>query len=187
MGRDHDEHNGHDWQYSDKAFEGRCYYVCLRCGVEDSRDYSTPVSAMGENAIACKGLVDFRPVTAAIVRARAFAARQAENSKVLAAGGAENTALKADDGKLRYDLLSPEFEEQMALALTHGAKKYDDRNYLKGDGLELKRPLAALRRHLAALLKGQDTDEDSKAHHAACVAVNAMFLYDLMTKKGRKF
>jgi len=97
------------------------------------------------------------------------------------------SAVKADDGKLRYDLIAPEFEEEVAKGLTFGATKYADKNYLQGEGLELKRPLAALRRHLNALRKGEDFDKESGAHHAACVAINAMFIYELMTKKGRKF
>lgn len=99
----------------------------------------------------------------------------------------ETEATKADDGKIRFDLLSPEFECEMAMGLTFGAKKYDDFNYLKGDGLELKRPYAALRRHLNALRRGEIIDRESGVHHAAAVAINAQFIYDLMTKKNKKF
>lgn len=82
---------------------------------------------------------------------------------------------KNDEGKLRYDLLDPEFEEQVVKALTYGAKEYGPNNW---QNLEdpINRYYAALRRHLAAWRKGEKVDPKSGLNHLAHVAANVMFL-----------
>lgn len=77
--------------------------------------------------------------------------------------------VKFDGGKDRYDLIPPEIEEAMAKVLTFGAAKYSERNWELG--MKWGRPYAALRRHMAAWWKGEDTDpETGMPHtwHAAC-------------------
>lgn len=82
---------------------------------------------------------------------------------------------KDDEGKLRFDLLDPEFEEQTVAALTHGAKEYGDNNWQHVED-PVNRYYAALRRHLAAWRKGEIVDKDSGLNHLAHVAANVMFL-----------
>lgn len=82
---------------------------------------------------------------------------------------------KDDEGKLRFDLLDPEFEEQTVAALTHGAKEYGDNNWQHVED-PVNRYYAALRRHLAAWRKGEKVDPDSGLNHLAHVAANVMFL-----------
>lgn len=83
--------------------------------------------------------------------------------------------LKYDEGKLRFDLLLPEFTEQMARVMTLGAKKYAEnswQNVTNGN----KRYLAALHRHLNAWQQGERLDIESGCSHMAHIAINAMFL-----------
>ena len=82
---------------------------------------------------------------------------------------------KNDEGKLRYDLLDPEFEEQVVKVLTYGAKEYGPNNWQNVENAE-DRYYAALRRHLAAWRKGEKIDKDSGLNHLAHVAANVMFL-----------
>lgn len=77
--------------------------------------------------------------------------------------------VKFDDGKIRYDLLPPEFLEATADILAFGANKYGERNWEKG--MNWSRAFAALMRHMWAWWRGQNVDEETrKSHlwHAAC-------------------
>lgn len=71
------------------------------------------------------------------------------------------------EGKGRFDLISPIFEERLALHLEAGAGKYGDRNWEKGQ--PLMRYLDSAKRHLNKLLQGY-TGED----HATAAAWNLM-------------
>jgi hypothetical protein len=57
---------------------------------------------------------------------------------------------KHDNGKLRFDLLDPTFEEGLVYTLTNGSIKYGDNSWKT---IEPKRYIAALRRHLSGYLK----------------------------------
>lgn len=82
---------------------------------------------------------------------------------------------KHDDGKLRFDLIDPVFEEGLAQVLTYGAKKYAPNNWQNlEDGID--RHYAALRRHLNAWRQGEKIDPESGLPHMYHVATNAMFL-----------
>lgn len=77
--------------------------------------------------------------------------------------------VKHDDGKLRFDLLSPHANAGLAAVLTYGAAKYADRNWEQG--LDFGRVYAALQRHLNAWWAGEETDPESELphlDHAAC-------------------
>lgn len=86
----------------------------------------------------------------------------------------EKGGVKYDDGKPRFDLIAPEFEEGVAKVLAYGAKKYRDRNWEKG--MRWGRCVAALRRHLAAWQQGEDIDPESALHHLDHAACCLMFL-----------
>lgn len=86
---------------------------------------------------------------------------------------------KDDEGKLRYDLMDVDFEEEMAKVLTEGAKKYAPNNWKNVEDAK-ERYYAALRRHTAAYRKGElINEEDGNVSTLAQIAINAMFLYVL--------
>ena len=87
--------------------------------------------------------------------------------------------LKYDEGKVRMDLLPPEFLFATASILTFGANKYADRNWELG--MDWSRPFGALMRHMwywwagkgpttKSFLFGDLDEETGKSHlwHAAC-------------------
>jgi len=86
---------------------------------------------------------------------------------------------KHDEGKARFDLIDPIFEEDLAKVMTHGALQY-------GEGTWATVPNAtaryhgAIRRHLNAIKKGELIDPDSNLPHIAHVSANAMFLSYLL-------
>ena len=65
--------------------------------------------------------------------------------------------LRYNEGKLRYDLVPPSASEALAEVLTHGAKKYAERNWEKG--LTWMSVIASIERHTAEFKKGNDFDE----------------------------
>lgn len=86
---------------------------------------------------------------------------------------------KADESKVRMDLIPPEFIFATADILTFGAEKYSDRNWEKG--MKWGRPFGAAMRHLWAwwggktvtnknFLLGDFDAETRRSHlwHAAC-------------------
>lgn len=82
--------------------------------------------------------------------------------------------IKYNTGKLRYDLVHPEAHEGMVDILTFGAEKYAARNW--ENGMKWSSIIASLKRHLAAMERGEDYDKESGRLHADHVACNAHFL-----------
>jgi hypothetical protein len=81
----------------------------------------------------------------------------------------QSDEMKKDGGKVRMDLLPPEFLEATAAVLTFGAEKYADHKW--EEGMAWSRVYASLQRHLNAWWRGEDTDEETgKSHlwHASC-------------------
>lgn len=90
--------------------------------------------------------------------------------------------IKHDDYKTQYQHLSPKFIQEMAEITTQGAKKYGERNYLKGDEEALRRLYDALMRHLMAWRMGEEADQESSKSHLSHVACNAMMIFGLEHK-----
>ena len=88
-----------------------------------------------------------------------------------------DTAYKADNGKLRLDLVSPKIIEEIGKVRTFGAQKYGDNDGWKKVGVQ--RYEAALLRHLNEYRKGNYIDEESGLSHLAHIACNLMFIMDL--------
>lgn len=84
------------------------------------------------------------------------------------------TGLRFNQGKLRYDLVEPRAFEDFVQVLTDGANKYYDRNW--ESGLSWSSVLASLKRHIAAIEKGEDFDPESGRLHIAHAACNVHFL-----------
>lgn len=74
-------------------------------------------------------------------------------------------------GKAPLDLLEPVADEAVSRALAFGAGKYGVRNYVESP-IAARVYVAAMRRHLAAWLRGEDVAEDSGVHHLAHVGAN---------------
>jgi len=84
------------------------------------------------------------------------------------------SGLKYDSEKPRLDLVDPWAIEGLAKVLTFGAKKYDAHNWRKG--ITFSRLLSALERHLIAVKKGIDIDEESGLPHIDHLGCCWMFL-----------
>jgi hypothetical protein len=95
-------------------------------------------------------------------------------------------AVKHDSGKLRLDLIHPAFMEQLGQAMTYGANKYSDDNYLTGEGLTYRRLYASLQRHLLAWYARKDIDPESGLPHLAHAAgALLMLLTSISEGKGK--
>ncbi len=86
----------------------------------------------------------------------------------------ETGGTKFDAEKPRMDLIDPYAMEQLAKVLTFGAKKYAEHNWRRG--IKVSRIVAALDRHKAALMRGEDIDPESGLPHVDCMQCNTMFL-----------
>lgn len=82
--------------------------------------------------------------------------------------------LRFNEGKLRYDLVHPWAHEQMVKILTKGSIKYKERNWEAG--MRWSNVISSLKRHLAAIEKGEDFDIETGELHASHLACNAHFL-----------
>ncbi len=82
--------------------------------------------------------------------------------------------LRFNKGKLRYDLVEPRAFEDFVQVLTDGSIKYFDRNW--ENGLSWTSVIASLKRHIAAIEKGEDYDPESGRLHIAHAACNVHFL-----------
>ncbi len=88
--------------------------------------------------------------------------------------------LKWDEGKLKFRLILPEFEELMAEILTKG-----ELNHPAVDGqpswqlVEKEAYVDALQRHMNSWRQGESDDPQMQTHHMGHIAVNAMFIWYL--------
>lgn len=80
------------------------------------------------------------------------------------------------EGKGRFDLISPIGERRLARRYEQGAKKYGDRNWQKG--IPISRCLGSAKRHISQYFAG-DTSED----HLAAAAWNLFTAMDMEETK----
>ncbi len=92
----------------------------------------------------------------------------------------EEPGKRYDAGKLRWDLVPPEFEEVVRV-YTVGAQKYADRNWEKG--MSWGRCFGSLCRHTWAFWRGEDYDKETGCHHMAMAAWNAIALLTYSLRK----
>jgi hypothetical protein len=88
---------------------------------------------------------------------------------------------KYDGGKPRLDLIPPLAEWAVGEVLGYGADKYGERDWR---GVDSKRFLAAARRHLNAIAKGEVFDAESGLQHAAHAITSLMMYYDIENDEG---
>jgi len=94
----------------------------------------------------------------------------------------EDGDLKADDGKLRYDLLPPHALEGIAAIFTYGSYKYNDNNWMKAEYPD--RYYAAMMRHVQEVRKGNHIDPESGLNHLDHALVCLMMYRELLRKQG---
>ena len=82
--------------------------------------------------------------------------------------------LRYNEGKTRYELLPPFAIDQLAKVLTKGSEKYDVRNWERG--MKWSNVISSLKRHIAAIERGEDYDPETGLPHASHVTCNAAFL-----------
>ena len=85
---------------------------------------------------------------------------------------------KNDQEKPMMALIPPYAEEEMAKAFTYGAQKYGTHNWL--GGISVTRLLSASRRHINAVLKGEDIDEESGNHHLGHALASIAMAYETL-------
>ncbi len=96
--------------------------------------------------------------------------------KLKATGYFEDQPIKNDQEKNRLDLLPFRALEDVGLALTYGANKYDDNNWRKG--FAYSRLSGAALRHLFAWCRCEDIDEESGLPHLAMCIASLLFLLE---------
>lgn len=79
-----------------------------------------------------------------------------------------DSGIKFDQGKTRYDLIPGYPLDELAKVYTYGTQKYDDNNWRKG--MKWGRLFGAMMRHAWAFWRGQNRDPESGLHHLAQAA-----------------
>jgi len=118
---------------------------------------------------------DFHSRLAADLKAMLAEVRDEEGELIAAPVPMPTTEFHKDDsGKPAYDLIAPEFMDQLAKVLAHGAVKYGARNWEQG--ASYSRYFAAIMRHMWDWKNGTDNDKETKLSHLAHAACGIMFL-----------
>lgn len=86
---------------------------------------------------------------------------------------------KKDQGKPRWDLVPWDSMLGAAKVFTHGAEKYNDRNW--EEGMRYGRVYASLMRHLTDWFQGEEMDV-SGLHHLDHVVANALMLSSIVKR-----
>lgn len=85
--------------------------------------------------------------------------------------------LKNDLGKIRLELIEPEFIEGIGKIVTFGANKYAAHNWKNAkDEESIERIKGALLRHTLNYLKNEKIDLETGESHLYHIACNLMFL-----------
>lgn len=83
----------------------------------------------------------------------------------------------AGDLKTPLHLIPSAANEEMAKALACGAGKYGKRNWL-GSQIKMDTYIAALRRHIDAMVDGEDIDPESGVHHLGHIMAGCAIVLD---------
>mgnify|MGYP001611002605 CR=1 FL=1 len=86
---------------------------------------------------------------------------------------------KSDSGKPQLNLIVPGWMWEVALVLSHGAKKYGAGNWKH---VESSRYNAALQRHMLQYASGETLDSETGLHHMAHISCSAMFMWNADNK-----
>lgn len=91
---------------------------------------------------------------------------------IIVDGGGERETFAG--GKLRLDLVSPQFVAEVAKVLGFGAKKYAPNNWMRG--MDWGHNIGSVERHIAAFKSGEAVDPESGLPHLSHAACGIMFL-----------
>ena len=91
-----------------------------------------------------------------------------------------NYDIKKDNGKLRMDLVPPEWLLEASKVLTFGLQKGYKENSWRD--VEINRYIASTHRHLNAFQMGELTDPESGLSHLSHLLTNVGFLLSLTRK-----
>ena len=94
--------------------------------------------------------------------------------------------VKHDAEKSRVDLLPPRAALDVGRVMGYGAQKYAPNNYLRGEGIDPDRLIAAGLRHLFAHQAGELNDPESKLTHLSHAAASILMAIEVMRKRGDK-
>ena len=86
--------------------------------------------------------------------------------------------------KIPLELIPPQFAEDIARVLLHGAKKYARHNWMQGISFEAI--LGGVQRHVAAVRRGEEFDEESGLPHVSHAACGLMFMHWYLHGKDTK-
>ena len=90
---------------------------------------------------------------------------------------------KFDEGKPRMDLIDPHFELDVAKIMTQGVKVHGEDSWKTVPGGKA-RYLAAMKRHINAIARGEIMDKGTGLPHTACIGCNTMFLHYIHRRDG---
>lgn len=85
----------------------------------------------------------------------------------------EEKALRYNTGKPKWSLVHMNSLIPLVRVLEFGALKYDTDNWKKG--LNNRQILDSMQRHLAAVIDGEEVDNESGISHMGHIMANAMF------------
>jgi len=84
---------------------------------------------------------------------------------------------KDDAGKIRLELIDPDFIMGVGEVLTYGANKYAANNWKLMNGQsDIDRVKGAMLRHMMAYMAGEELDPESGLQHLYHISCGAMFL-----------
>jgi hypothetical protein len=86
----------------------------------------------------------------------------------------DNSGIKYDECKPRWDLLPFDALNEIAKVMTYGAIKYEPRNWERG--MSWNRVFASMQRHLSTWFHGNNIDDESKMSHLAHAACCMLYL-----------
>lgn len=92
--------------------------------------------------------------------------------------------MKFDTNKLRFDLIPPEVNTELAKVFTYGAKKYKPNNWKACPDTNIY--VAAAIRHLEAHRSGVHLDDDSGLLHISHALTNLAFITFFTVKEDKK-
>ncbi len=86
----------------------------------------------------------------------------------------DNSGIKYDQYKPRWDLLPFDALTEIAKVMTYGAVKYEPRNWEKG--MSWGRVFSSMQRHLSSWFHGKNEDSESSMSHLAHAASCILYL-----------
>lgn len=88
------------------------------------------------------------------------------------------SAARFNNGKTRYELIPTHLLKNTADVLTFGAEKYSPWNWARG--FPLSTIIGCMKRHIAAIERGEDIDPESGLPHAGHLGCNLVFFEHVM-------